>query len=93
MAKKKKPKIMIEDVHAEWHAETECIQLVAEYMDGHEEIMIEYMPLIKPLFADETLPSDATDYGDFYNDALEEAHHRNYYIAGENPAKIKTVKS
>lgn len=81
--KSKRKPIAIQDVRAEYDHASGAVKLIAEHLNGEEVVMIEYIPLIKPLFADETLPADANDYQDYYNDALEEAHLRGLYIAGE----------
>ena len=78
MAKK-----IIRDVHAEWHGETGTVKLCAEHLDGTETMIMEFMPLVEPLFGDPDIPDDASDYGDFYDMALEEARRRGMYIEGE----------
>ena len=83
MKNKKSKRTVIRDVHAEYHNETGYIRLIAELLSGEEIVMIEYAPLVKPLFADQDLPDDATDYGNYYDEALEEAHRRNMFIEGE----------
>ena len=80
MAKKK---TIIRDVRAEWHGETGLIQLYAEDLDGNETMLMEFMPLVEPLFGNPEIPDDASDYEDYYNMALEEAHLRGMYIEGE----------
>ena len=76
-------KTIIRDVHAEWHGETGLVQLYAEDLDGNETMMMEFMPLVEPLFGNPDIPEDASDYEDYYNAALEEAHRRGWYIEGE----------
>ena len=80
MAKKK---TIIRDVRAEWHGETGLIQLYAEDLDGDETMLMEFMPLVEPLFGNPEIPDDASDYEDYYDMALEEAHRRGMYIEGE----------
>lgn len=80
MAKKK---TIIRDVHAEWHGETGLVKLCAEDLDGNETVMMEFMPLVEPTFGNPEIPDDASDYGDYYDMALEEAHRRGMYIEGE----------
>ena len=78
-----KKKIIIRDVHAEWHGETGTVRLCAEDLDGNETTLIEFMPLVKPLFGNPETPADASDYGEYYDMALEAAHRQRMYIEGE----------
>ena len=76
-------KKVIEDVHAEWHGETGSVLLIAEDLDGSETVMAKFVPTSAPSFADASIPDDASDYGDYYNMALEEAHRQGMVIQGE----------
>ena len=75
----------IVDVWPEWHEETGKIHFVVE-VDADTLITIaSFVPKSRPLFADATTfeELDISDYGEWYDMALEEAHRQNYVLEGE----------
>lgn len=79
---------IIEDVGVEWHPELDLILLTAEMLDGSVEEMVGIQPRERPPFDDDgepTVDEDALNawYGDWYDEALAEAHRRGYRISGE----------
>lgn len=76
-------KKIIRDVRAEWYEETGLVQFYMEDLEGNETLIMELMPLVKPLFGNPEIPIESSDYEEFYNLALTEVHRRGMYIEGE----------
>lgn len=80
---------IIEDVHAEYRPELNLILLVAEFLDGTEEVMVGLEPAEMPSFANTNIPIEASDYEEWYNEALEIARRRGYTIVGEADEEVQ----
>ncbi len=76
-------KVTIQDVHAEYDVTTGEVVLVADIDDMESIDMVRIEPAERPSFAHENLESDQTDYEEWYNAALSEAHLRGMLIRGE----------
>lgn len=74
---------ILEDVHAEYHGEIDTIYLMAERTTGEEFMLASFMPKETPTFIDESINIEDSDYEDYYNMALEEAHKQGYKLIGE----------
>lgn len=72
--------MVIEDVYAMWNGCRSEIELYAETEDGKELLMATIHCDEPPTFANEELPIDATDYGEWYDEALEEARTQGFVL-------------
>lgn len=76
---------VIIDVWPEWHEERNEIDFVVE-IDADTTITIaSIQPESRPSFANAETEEDmdCSDYSDWYDEALEEAHKQNYFLEGE----------
>lgn len=71
---------LIRDVRAEWHGETGTIHLLGEKINGKEFLLTEIMT-DEPSFTMGNFEN--SDYEEWYNLALEEAHKQGYILEGE----------
>ena len=76
-------KEVIRDVWAEYHFEVSLVYLMAERLDGSEFALDKFMPEDVPSFALDDVEDEDSDYGEYYNMALEEAHKKGFIIEGE----------
>lgn len=80
---------VITEVHAEWHGELGSILFYVEFADGKELCIGQCVPEEEPTFAKATTDEefDNSDYEEWYNEALEEAHRQFYKLEGEEFAE------
>lgn len=86
MGKKEKLYQVVDDVHVEWHEEDGTVRYIVDIDSQGLEIEIAAMePDEKPSFAyaDSNETFELSDYQEWYNAALEEAHNQGYKILGE----------
>ena len=78
-------KIIIDDIHVEWHGEDGMLHFIVELEDGEEKCIRTVMPETKPSFVDAETDEEFenSDYEEWYNEALEDAHEQGYYLSGE----------
>lgn len=78
-------KIIISDIHCEYHFETGYLEFIVEFPSGEEKIIRQLVPEDVPTFA--TVSDDdeieLTDYEDWYNEALKDAYNQGYILEGE----------
>ena len=78
-------KIIIDDIHVEWHGEDGTLHFIVEFENGEEKCIRTVMPETTPSFVDAATDEefDCSDYEEWYNEALEDAHKQGYYLSGE----------
>ena len=80
---------VISDIHVEWHEESyEPLWFVVEFPNGEERVIRKLQTQDKPTWVGACVQSradllESTDYEDWYNEALRDAHGQGYVLEGE----------